>query len=96
MRLAEFFKAVQRFLQDVQRGAVADTNALVIAEGDAGNGGHLVAFQELVAQVQGGEAQLAGVHKEVEGALGFHDADVRDGAEAGILSCFYARKIPPP
>ena len=54
MRLAEFLEAVQRFLQNVQRSAVADTDALVIAEGDAGNGGHLVAFQKLVAQVQGG------------------------------------------
>ena len=31
MRLAEFFKAVQSFLQNVQRGAVADADGLVIA-----------------------------------------------------------------
>ena len=57
MRLAEFFKAVQSFLQNVQRGAVADADGLVIAEGDAGDGRDLVAFQKLVAQIQGGESQ---------------------------------------
>ena len=58
MRLAEFFKAVQSFLQNVQRGAVADADGLVIAEGDAGDGRDLVAFQKLVAQIQGGESSL--------------------------------------
>lgn len=59
MRLAEFFKAVQSFLQNVQRGAVADADGLVIAEGRCpGDGRDLVAFQKLVAQIQGGESSL--------------------------------------
>ena len=59
-------------------------DGLVIAEGDAGDGRDLVAFQKLVAQIQGGESQPACVHKEVESALRLHNTDIRDGAEAGV------------
>ena len=36
---AELFEAGEAFVEDVEGGAVAEADALVVAEGDAGDGG---------------------------------------------------------
>lgn len=43
MLAAELLKAAESFIEDVERGAVADADALIISEGNAWDGGHLVA-----------------------------------------------------
>jgi len=77
---AELFEAREAFVEDVEGGAVAEADALVVAEGDAGDGGDLVAGEELVTEVHGLDAHLAGVNEEVEGSLRLDDADVVDRA----------------
>ena len=54
--LDELLQAVQTFLQHVQRGAVGDADGVVVAEGDAGDSGHLVAGEELLAELEGAAA----------------------------------------
>ena len=41
MLAAELLEAGEAFVEDVERGAVAEADAFVVAEGDAGNGGML-------------------------------------------------------
>ena len=82
MLAAELLEARQSFVEDVKRGAIAEADAFVVAEGDAGNGGDLVAGEKLVAEVHRLETHFAGVHEEVKRSLWLDDADVRDRFEA--------------
>ena len=82
MLAAELLEACQALVEDVQRGAIAQADALVVAEGDAWNSGDLVAGEEFVAEIHRLKAGISRVNKEVEGAQWLHDADVVNGLEA--------------
>jgi hypothetical protein len=43
MLAAELFEARETLVEDVQRGAITEADALIVAEGDAWDGGDLVA-----------------------------------------------------
>ena len=51
VRLTEFLKACQSFVEHVKCGAVAQTDAVVVSERDARYGGYAVAVQKFVAEV---------------------------------------------
>ena len=80
---AELFEACEAFVEDIEGGAVAEADALVVAEGDAGDGGDLVAGEQLVAEVHGLEAHLAGVNEKV---IGDQAAVVAEGAAEAIAA----------
>ena len=83
MLAAELLEAGESLVEDVQRGAVAEADALVVAEGDAWDGGDLVAGKQLVTKIQRFQTHLAGVDEEVERAEWLDDADVIDRLETG-------------
>ena len=84
MLAAELLEAGQALVEDVQRGAVAQADAFIISEGDTRHRSHLVAGEQLVAQIEGLEAHAAGVNEEVKRTLRLHHPDVRNRLEAGI------------
>ena len=81
MLAAKLLEAGQSFIEDIQRGAVAEADAVVVAEGDTGDGGDLVAREQFVAEVDRLQAGVAGVNEEIERAFRFNHADVRDSLE---------------
>ena len=83
MFATELLEAGQPFVEDIQRGAVAEADALVVTEGDAGHGSHFVAGEKLVAEIHRFQAHFTGVHEEVKRAHGLDDADVVDRLETG-------------
>ena len=83
MLAAELLEAGETLVEDVQRGAVAEADAFVVAEGDAGDGGDLVAGEELVAEIQRFQTHFARVDKEIERSLWLDDPDVIDRLETG-------------
>ena len=68
--LAEPFDALQALLDVGHAGGVAEADVIVGAEGDAGDGGDFLGFEQPGAEVGGLEAGLGNVREEVERALG--------------------------
>ena len=83
MLAAELLEAGEAFVEDVERGAVAQADAFVATEGDAGDGGDLVAGEQFVAKIHRLQSHGTGVNEEVKRALWLDDPDVVDGLEAG-------------
>ena len=83
MLAAELLEASESFVEDVQRRAVAEADAFIVAEGDARNRRHLVAGQQLVAEVHRLQTGVTRVNEEVKCAFRLHHADVVDRLEAG-------------
>ena len=84
MLLAEVFEAVKTFLEHIERSAVGNADGVVVAEGNAGHGGHLVAVEQFFAQLQRAHAQLGGVDEEVEGTLGLHYFNLGHGGKTAV------------
>ena len=78
MGFAEFLKACQSLVKDVQCGAVAYPDTVVVTECDTRHGCYAVAVQQLVAEVDGCESELLGIDEEVECALWLGYLDVGD------------------
>lgn len=51
MLAAELLEASEAFVENVECGAVAETDAVVATESDARNGGHLVAREQFIAEI---------------------------------------------
>ena len=76
-RLAEPLDALQALLDVGHAGGVAEADVIVGAEGNAGDGGDLLGFEQPGAEVGGLQAGLGDVREEVEGALGVDAASGR-------------------
>ena len=62
-RAAEFLDSLQAFFDVRHAGRIAQTDVIVRAESDAGNGGDFFGFEQLRAEVGGFEAGLGNVRE---------------------------------
>ena len=58
---AEFFQAIQTFVDGIQPGGVGEADRAVIAKGDSGNNSYMVFTQKSFGKVGGIESQLGDV-----------------------------------
>src|SRR5437660_11339120 len=80
-RAAEAVNAFEAFFDAGHAGGVAEPEAVVGTKSDARDGGDFLGFEQARAEIGGGKAGFTDVREEVEGALGIHTGDTRNGIE---------------
>jgi hypothetical protein len=80
-RLAEALDALQALLDVGHAGGVAETDVIIGAEGDAGDGCDFLGFEQPRTEVGGLQPGLRDVREQVKGALDVYAADAREAVE---------------
>ena len=78
MLAAELLKATQALVENIQGGAITETDTFIVTESDAWNCGNLIAGEELITKVERFEAHLTRVNEEIESAFWLNHTDVRN------------------
>lgn len=84
MRLTELFKSAEPLVENVECGAVADADAVIVAKCDARHCCYTVTCEQLVTEIDGCQAKVSGVYQTIKRTLGLDYFDVVDRAEATV------------